>query len=213
VELAAPVTSRALPALASDDARLLETVGAALELAARRAGASLACRPGCTECCIGPFPISALDAERLRRGLAELEAQAPGRAAAIRERANAAVVALSVDFPGDAGAGVVDDDAPAADAFFARHEKEPCPALDPRTGWCELYRHRPTACRTFGPPMRIEGQDLPPCRLCFVDATPAAVEAARTELPVGELEERLESRARESGHPSPTLIAFALARP
>ena len=56
-----------------DDQALLQIVDAALAEAARKSGAWLVCRPGCTECCLGPFPITQLDARRLREGLAELE--------------------------------------------------------------------------------------------------------------------------------------------
>src|SRR6185295_5228368 len=57
------------------DRRLLQVVDGALaeatRLAATPEGSWLACRPGCTECCHGPFPINRLDVLRLRRGLAE----------------------------------------------------------------------------------------------------------------------------------------------
>ena len=52
--------------------------------AVRRSGAWVVCRIGCTECCMGPFPIGEADAARLRRGMAEID---PARATAIRERA------------------------------------------------------------------------------------------------------------------------------
>src|SRR3954451_15010939 len=66
---------------------LIQIVDAALAEAARKAGAWLACRPGCAECCIGPFAISPLDAERLRRGLDDLERSDPERARRVLRRA------------------------------------------------------------------------------------------------------------------------------
>jgi hypothetical protein len=69
----------------SGDRKLIQIVDAALANATRQSGEWLACRPGCTQCCIGAFAINQLDALRLRRGLAELEFRAPERAGAIRQ--------------------------------------------------------------------------------------------------------------------------------
>jgi Fe-S-cluster containining protein len=66
-----------------NDVALIRIVDAALAEAARRAGPWLACRPGCAECCIGPFEITSLDARRLREGLAAIDPAVAGR---IRER-------------------------------------------------------------------------------------------------------------------------------
>jgi Fe-S-cluster containining protein len=63
---------------------LIQLVDAALAEAVRRAGPWLACRPGCAECCLGPFEISGADAARLREGLAVID---PAVAARIRGRA------------------------------------------------------------------------------------------------------------------------------
>ena len=96
---------RARPGLARADARLLAVVDATMARAEEKCGDRLACRPGCTECCIGPFPISALDAERLRRGLAELGERDPPGAESIRARAREALEAFAPDFPGDLALG------------------------------------------------------------------------------------------------------------
>ena len=191
--------------LARSDRRLLQIIDDAMAEATRRAGDRLACRPGCTGCCHGPFPINGLDAARLRRGLAEHD---PERAAAIVERARALLPVLVPDFPGDAATGELADD-DSADAYFERHASLPCPVLDPETGRCELYAHRPLSCRTFGPPVRIGDADLPPCDLCFQGSAPEEVEACRVEPDPHGVEDRLVRRFGAGGE---TLIAFLLAR-
>ena len=86
------------PDLEKADRTLVEVVDTALRTAAQRAGEWLVCRAGCSECCVGPFPITRLDAWRLRTGLSELAAREPARAAAIAERA-----IKSIDFFTTAG--------------------------------------------------------------------------------------------------------------
>src|SRR5271169_1323296 len=100
-----PCRSQA-PKVQANDQTLIQIVDSALAEATRRSGRWLVCRPGCTQCCIGAFPINQLDALRLRRGLAELALRAPQRAESIRERAGDAVARLSRDFPGDPVSGV-----------------------------------------------------------------------------------------------------------
>jgi hypothetical protein len=68
------------------DRDLIQILDAALAESVRKSGEWLVCRVGCTECCIGPFPINQLDARRLREGLAELEQTDAARAARIRTR-------------------------------------------------------------------------------------------------------------------------------
>jgi Fe-S-cluster containining protein len=210
--------NRGLPArLRAADRRLLAVVDRAMDEAARRSGDRLACRAGCTACCIGPFPITALDAARLRDGLRALASRDREAAERLRGRARAGLDELASDFPGDRESGMLadgEDDEPRRERFFARHGALPCPALDPASGLCELYAYRPLSCRTFGPPMRIEGTDLPPCELCFVGAAPAEVEAARTRLDAHDLEEPLlEELEQPSETQGETLVAFALGRP
>ena len=47
------------------DRALIQIVDSALAEAARRSGKWLVCRRGCTQCCIGVFPINQLDAPAL----------------------------------------------------------------------------------------------------------------------------------------------------
>lgn len=195
------------------DRRLLRVVDGALSAGARRAGDRLACRVGCTECCVGPFPITLVDARRLREGLAQLREREPKRASAIARRAAAAARALRRGFPGDSETGRLSEEEPARQRFFARHAARPCPVLDPLTGACELYEARPLTCRSYGPPLRVAQEKLPPCRLCFVGASARTIESCRVTVDPEGLEDRLLQRLQRQGEPSvpETLVAFALA--
>jgi Fe-S-cluster containining protein len=188
------------------DRRLLQVVDSGMAEAARRAGPWLACRPGCTECCHGPFPINRLDAHRLREGMAALAETDPERARAVGSRAREQLSILREGFPGDAETGVLAGDDEEADPYFTGHGSLPCPALDPATGRCDLYAWRPLTCRTFGPPVRIGESALPPCHLCFQGAPAETVEACRAEPDPHGLEDRLLAPLGEEE----TLIAFAL---
>lgn len=189
------------------DRRLLQEMDEVMAGAARRAGSWLACRPGCAECCHGPFPINRLDARRLREGMVALMQTDPERAWAVVSRAREQLPILREDFPGDPETGMLADGDAAADPYFTRHGTLPCPALDPATGRCDLYAWRPLTCRTFGPPVRIGESALPPCRLCFQGAPAEMVEACRVEPDPHGLEDRLLAPLGEEE----TLIAFALA--
>src|SRR5215468_10464485 len=136
------------------DAELIQIVDAALSKSAQKAGAWLACRVGCTQCCIGPFAITPLDAARLQAGLADLESRDPAQAARVRQRAAESVARLSREFTLEQ---LINDDAAG--------ENEPCPALDPDSGACDLYAARPITCRTFGPPVRFASDALALCEL------------------------------------------------
>ncbi len=194
------------------DRRLLADIEGSLRACAQRAGDRLACRPGCSACCLGPFPITALDAVRLQAGLHELARHEPRRAAAIHTRAVAAARAMSEGFPGDAATGLLGEDVKAEEAFCLRHGATPCPALDPASGRCELYESRPISCRTFGPPVRIGDQELPPCSLCFKGTPAHEVERCRFEPdPTGIEDELLSDLEAEDGVSGETMIAFALA--
>jgi len=196
--------------LPDGDQQLVQIVDAATADAARRAGAWLKCAPGCTQCCIGVFAISQLDAERLRAGLADLQRTDPDRAAAVLRRAREAVERLASDFPGDANSGILDPE--RAEAFDEFANDEPCPVLDPVTGFCDLYAARPMTCRVFGPPLRT-GEGLDVCELCFVGASVEAIAAAEVHLGCEEVEAALTHEAEaENGLRGETTVAWALVR-
>ena len=193
--------------LPAGDTHLVQIVDAALADTARRSGDWLVCKPGCAQCCIGVFAIDQLDAARLEQGLRELMGSDPERAQAVVERARRSVKGLSQDFPGDPATGLLDPGQEARFEDFANDE--PCAALDPATGLCDLYRSRPMTCRVFGPPVR-SGEGLGVCELCYHGATEEQIAAC--EMPVTGLEEELlKEFEQSSGRRGQTLVAFALA--
>ena len=199
--------------LPGGDSELVQIVDAAVADAARRAGSWLKCAPGCTQCCIGVFPISQLDAARLRNGLDALDAADPPRAAAVRERARRSVERLTVGFPGDGLTGILD--ASRSDVLDDFADDEPCPALDPATGLCDLYAARPMTCRVFGPPLRSfddEGNSgLGVCELCFRGAAAEEIEACEVHLEVEDQEMALNAEVeRGKEAPGNTVVAWAL---
>ena len=199
------------PRLPEGDRELVQIVDAALADASRRAGEWLVCRPGCTQCCIGPFPISQLDAARLRAGLEELERCDPERATRVRRRARESVTRLAVGFPGDPRSGILDE--AAQEAFDEFADDEPCPALDPVSGTCDLYAHRPMTCREFGPPVRVEEEGpnaFSVCELCFQGATPRQVAACELAPDPDGLEAKLIGELEAAGHRGQTVVAFVL---
>jgi Fe-S-cluster containining protein len=189
--------------LPAGDDSLVQIVDAATANAAGRSGHWLKCRPACTQCCVGVFPITQLDAHRLRAGLAELETAHPPRAAAIRSRAQESVERLKADFPGDSVTGRLNEDHPGFEGFA---NDEPCPA----TGLCDLYSARPMTCRVFGPPVRTE-DGIGVCELCFVGADESEILAAELDTDWASLEDAVNSEAeQQSGRTGTTTVAFAV---
>jgi Fe-S-cluster containining protein len=192
------------------DTQLVQILDAALADTARRSGDWLACRPGCTQCCVGVFAIHQLDAARLQGGLEELAAQDPERALAVRERARKSVERLTADFPGDPATGVLDTSEEAEMRFEDFANDEPCAALDPATGLCDLYLFRPVTCRVFGPPVRSE-QGLGVCELCYHGATEEQIAGCEMVVDPEGLEAELVREFEEaSGRRGQTVVAFAL---
>jgi Fe-S-cluster containining protein len=176
------------------DRSLLDEISAEMAEAVRRGPHWVACRPGCTECCIGPFAITQLDALRLREGLAALYAADPERARAVQSRAAACVAVI----------GELCDELPP------ETDNLPCPALNPETGLCDLYEARPITCRTFGPATRFAEQSIAACELCYVGATPEEIARCAVEIDPESLESQILATLESTGLGGPTLIAHAL---
>lgn len=194
------------------DRNLIQIVDLALAEAARKSGEWLVCRKGCTQCCMGPFAITQLDARRLRLGLVELAAADPVRAEAVRERARLYIGRIAPDFPGDIGTGVLAEGDTAEERFASLANDEPCPALDPLTGACDLYEARPITCRTFGPPVRCGDESVGVCELCYEGATPEEIAACEVQVDPDGLEYALAGEWEKAGGArGQTIVAFPLA--
>jgi Fe-S-cluster containining protein len=108
------------------------------------------CRPGCADCCHGPFDVSAADALLLREGLATLP---DAIRAAVRARGGVVLDKMRALEPGwgtpwDLRAITDERFDEIADALAS----EPCPLLDDE-GQCMVYAYRPLICRVMGLPM------------------------------------------------------------
>jgi Fe-S-cluster containining protein len=134
--------------------------------AIRLGGEWIACRPGCYECCLGPFTISSCDARRLREALDRV---APAVAQRVRDRAGRYMAAIS---------SYDDEGLPEG------MDDTPCPALDPASGCCDLYEARPVTCRTFGPAVKTSEGAVATCELCFKGASEEEIAGCSVELPL-----------------------------
>jgi Fe-S-cluster containining protein len=193
--------------LPAGDQQLVQIMDAGLADAAKRAGKWLACRPGCTQCCYGAFAINALDALRIRTGMAALRTADPAAADTLEKRARAWIAEYGAEFPGDLATGILGTSEEDQARFEDFANDAPCPALNPETRLCDVYAWRPMTCRVFGPPVRMnQGESLGCCELCFVGASES--EIAACEMPVPhELESQL---VAETGQTGETVVAFAL---
>lgn len=194
----------------ADDQKLVQIVDAALLDAEWRSGDWLICKPGCTPCCVGVFAIDQLDALRLQEGLTNLDTTDPQRAARVRQRARESWERIASEFPGDAQSGLLGNDDDAAAKFEGFADYEPCPALDPERGTCDVYAWRPLTCRVFGPPVRSQA-GLGVCELCYHAASPDEIAACELKLDQAhELQATLLGDLENAGKAGNTLVAFAL---
>jgi Fe-S-cluster containining protein len=196
----------------NQDQGFVALIDGAFADAAIRSGPHLLCRPGCAQCCVGVFAIGPADALRLRHGLSALEQADPERARRVQARATASWQHLAPQFPGDSASGLLDADPNGnpADGFEEFANEEPCPALDPEHGTCDLYASRPQTCRVFGPPIAT-GQGYGVCELCFHTATTQEVAHAAITPPAEELSISLDRAAVTAGaSPGSTIVAFIL---
>jgi Fe-S-cluster containining protein len=190
---------------------LIHIVDAALASSAIRSGEHLICRPGCTQCCIGVFPIAHADADRLRSGLADLTHTDPARAAAIRARVTASLDRIDPWFPGDRATGILSEDDDQTILFEEFANDEPCPVLDLATGTCDLYDSRPVLCRTFGPPMRTPEDNLATCELCYIHASTEEIAACELDPAIPALEAASNAAFNSSRNlHGESIIAYAL---
>jgi Fe-S-cluster containining protein len=194
------------------DRTLIQIIDSAHAEAARRSGAWLACRPGCSQCCIGVFPISQLDVRRLQTGLEDLKQDDPARAARVVDRARESVERLRGGFPGDVETGLLTESEEAEARFEDFANDEPCPALDPETQTCDLYSSRPMTCRVFGPAVRGEGGAVGACELCYQGASDEEIANCAVEMDPDDTESPLTAKLEaETGVRGMTIVAWSLA--
>lgn len=196
----------------SGDQKLIQIVDAALADATRRSKGWLVCRKGCTPCCVGAFAINQLDAGRLQHGLKELALRDPARAEAVRQRARESVARVAPVFPGNPTTGLLGRTKKERRRFEDFANEELCPALDPVEGTCDLYEWRPMTCRTFGPPVRIEGGGLGICELCYQSCSEREIAECEMVPDPENLEPQLVREVeRNTGKRGDTIVAFPLA--
>ncbi len=194
------------------DQKLIQIVDSALADATRRSGKWLACRPGCTQCCIGAFAINQLDALRLQprpRRLGKASTRSVPRASASVHanplpgcrRSSLAIPSLACCTKGKTRS----NSSPTLPTM------SPARCSIPRQGLCELYESRPMTCRVFGPPVRSE-DGLGVCELCFQGASDKEIAACEMKPDPDDLESRLlEQLEKSTGKRGETIIAFCLA--
>ncbi len=193
------------------DRDLVQLVDSTMAEAVRISGSWIACKIGCTACCIGPFPITRLDAIRLREGLAALDSADPCRAARLRERTQQYIERIRGQFPGDCSTGILAEGPAAEERFAVLAEEEPCPVLDPETGACDLYASRPITCRTFGPAVSWNSGAVGACELCYEGASDEQIAACRVDIdPQGLENALLADLDSAAGCAGQTIVAFAL---
>ena len=122
----------------------------------------------------------------------------------------ASVARLKQDFPGDTASGILDESDEAFERFEEFGNDEPCPALNPVTGGCDVYPWRPMTCRVFGPPVRSEG-GLGVCELCYHGASEEEIAACEMKVDPDGLESKLVEEVEQSGRRGQTIVAFVLA--
>lgn len=89
---------------------------------------------------------------------------------------------------------------------------EPCPVLDPKTGMCDLYEHRPMTCRVFGPPVRSE-QGLGFCELCFEGASEEEIVTCELVADAEDREARVTKEfEKRSGRSGKTIVAWGVGQ-
>lgn len=112
------------------------------------------CGPGCSRCCIGPFPITLLDVQLLQEGLRHLPSNLRERMAG---RARSQAEAMEAAYPQLLKSRFLDHWPDTdIDRLVSQFHQAPCPALG-EDGLCGLYEYRPLTCRSMGIPSEQAG--------------------------------------------------------
>ena len=120
------------------------------------------CRMGCSQCCLGLFPVTRLDADLLHEGLAQLPVD---KRTLIQQRASAQVSALETAYPNLLASSALDGWSDGEiDHAVSRFDQDRCPALSD-DGLCSLYAYRPLTCRSMGIPTQAGQMVEGACRV------------------------------------------------
>lgn len=110
---------------------------------------NLPCQQGCSQCCVGLFPVTILDRQEIQRGLRTLSDTHRNR---IERTAAEQATALTVAAPRLNTSRFIDRWPEGdVDRIIERFDTWPCPALE-QDGTCGLYEFRPLVCRSMGVP-------------------------------------------------------------
>lgn len=108
------------------------------------------CRAGCSRCCIGPFPVTLIDAQTLAQGIEALPDREKTR---VEQRAAEQIASMEAAYPRLTRTPLIDTwPDTEIDRLVAQYDTIPCPALAD-DGLCLVYAHRPLTCRSMGIPM------------------------------------------------------------
>lgn len=123
---------------------------------------NLPCRRGCSNCCVGLFPVTILDQQEIQRGMHELS---PDRQMAIRQKSIQQISTIEAAVPRLARDRFLDHwpDREIND-LVERTSDIPCPALDVE-GHCAIYAFRPLVCRSMGIPAEETGAVYGACEV------------------------------------------------
>lgn len=110
---------------------------------------SLPCTQGCSDCCVGLFPVTILDRWEIQRGLRSLADEHRKR---IERTAAEQIAVLMIAAPQLRTNRFIDQwTEKDIDRVSEQFQTWPCPALEV-DGTCGLYEFRPLACRSMGVP-------------------------------------------------------------
>ncbi|HWV45146.1 MAG TPA: YkgJ family cysteine cluster protein [Nitrospira sp.] len=110
---------------------------------------SLPCTQGCSDCCVGLFPVTILDRWEIQRGLRSLADEHRKR---IERTAAEQIAMLMIAAPQLRTNRFIDQwKEKDIDRVSEQFQTWPCPALEV-DGTCGLYEFRPLVCRSMGVP-------------------------------------------------------------